>query len=346
MIVNILLSIILVGGIQASVMFCFSHFFESVWFGGIKLLLANSVIFFIVIFIIPKCKIRKLACFVKDRSIFFGITACTCISLLLLLLVFYKRLEAAALEPIILLFISIILIFFLAGQLNIYKIKAKEVETELKMQKLYAESFKGLIDTIRLRQHEFDNHINTIYSQHYTCSTYEELVNVQRNYCKLITNETHFSKILTGGNSIIIGFLYVRLIEIEKEGIDLSYKVNVKDLDIGIPSYKIVEILGDLINNAVEAIRGDEEINRLHISVVEADHFYIEVRNESSYIDYKELGLFFTKDYSKKGENRGLGLFNVKSICEEYGLNISCQNIEIDERNWLSFNIWKEKETI
>ena len=50
MIVNILLSIILVGGIQASVMFCFSHFFESVWFGGIKLLLANSVIFFIVIF--------------------------------------------------------------------------------------------------------------------------------------------------------------------------------------------------------------------------------------------------------------------------------------------------------
>ena len=134
--------------------------------------------------------------------------------------------------------------------------------------------------------------------------------------------------------------------EFEKEGIDISYQVNIKELEIDIPIHKIVEILGDLMNNAVEALLADKERNKLHVAVIESDWFWIEVRNESSYIEYKELGLFFDKNYSKKGENRGLGLYNVKQICEEYGLEISCKNMDIDGENWLSFEICKEKETM
>ena len=96
------------------------------------------------------------------------------------------------------------------------------------------------------------------------------------------------------------------------------------------------------MNNAVEALLANQERKKLHVCVIENDRFYIEVRNESPYIPYKEIGTFFAKDYSQKGENRGLGLYNVRQICDEYGLEIACNNVDIDGENWLSFEIRKE----
>ena len=72
----------------------------------------------------------------------------------------------------------------------------------------------------------------------------------------------------------------------------------------------------------------------------------IEVRNESPYISYDMLGNFFNKGYSKKGENRGIGLYNIKQICEEYGMEIASKNIEIDGSNWLSFLITLQQKKI
>ena len=249
------------------------------------------------------------------------------------------------LNQAILLFASIVFIFILANRLSVYKIKAKEAETELKMQKVYADSFNGLINNIRLRQHEFDNHINAIYSQHYIYKTYEELVDAQRNYCQMILKENRFNKLLSSGNPIIVGFLYGKFIEIEKMGIEIEYKVNAKNLDIEIPVHKIVEILGDLLNNAVEALMVMDGKRNLYIGM-EDNNTIIEVRNRSPYIDYSEIMTFFIKGYSKKGDGRGLGLYNVKQICNENELDIICQNIEEGGVNWLTFRVVKKKGTI
>ncbi|MDO4302408.1 MAG: GHKL domain-containing protein, partial [Bacillota bacterium] len=210
----------------------------------------------------------------------------------------------------------------------------------------YSDSFRGLIDHIRLRQHEFDNHINTIYSQHYIHKNYEDLITAQKSYCDVIMKENRFNKLLSGGNPIIIGFLYGKFVEIEKLGVEVSYKVVGVEDELDVPVHKIVEILGDLINNGVEALLADKERNKLYVSVIGANGLYIEVRNESAHISYEEFDNFFAKDYSQKGENRGLGLYNVKQICDEYHMEISCDNKEVDGLNWLYFAIRKEKETI
>ena len=117
-------------------------------------------------------------------------------------------------------------------------------------------------------------------------------------------------------------------------------------MKIGIPIYKIIEILGNLINNAVEALEQTKKFNKLYVYMVEKNEaFNIKIKNESDYIKYSEIELFFTKGYSKKGENRGLGLYHVKTICEEYKLCLTCQNEEIDEMNWVTFAITNKKET-
>lgn len=341
--VNIVLCIIFVGSVQLIIVFLFSHIWKITHFNQIRLLVMYCIISIIIMFLLPILNIRKISCFISSKGNTLVITVSICIMLVLVWMIFYKKFRFLELEQAILLFTCISLIFILSVQLNKYKIKSTEVETELRMQKVYAESFQGLIDDIHIRQHEFDNHINTIYSQHYKYHTYDELVDVQRKYCKFVTDENRFNKILANGNSIIVGFLYGSLNEINKKGIDISYHVNIQELEIGVPSYKIIEILSDLLNNAVEALLCVESKSKLHIVVEQTDCFYVEVRNESPYIDYYELGLFFDKNYSKKGEGRGLGLYNVKKICEDYNIEILCQNIEIDEINWLSFELWKGK---
>lgn len=343
-VVNMVLCVILVGGLQ-TITLLLVNFDETASYADIQLLLANGITAIVVIFLLPMSKIRRLIYIIKDKGTILGLTVGTCFFMVLFLITSYKRYGTVVLEPLILLFFSFAFIFFLSGKLNKYKMRANEIETELKMQKLYADSYQSLIDNIRLRQHEFNNHISMMHSLHLKYHTFEELAGALDNYGSAVMKESRFHKLLSCGNSVIIGFLYGRFTEFEKEGIDISYQVSIKELEIGIPIHKIVEILGDLLNNAVEALLVDKERKKLHVSVIENDHFYIEVRNESSYIPYKEIGSFFVKDYSKKGENRGLGLYNVKQICEEYGLEISCNNADIDGENWVSFEIRKEKET-
>lgn len=47
---------------------------------------------------------------------------------------------------------------------------------------------------------------------------------------------------------------------------------------------------------------------------------------------------------SSKGINRGIGLYHVKELCEEWNCNIFCENIEIEGKNWIQFDLEMCKE--
>lgn len=316
---------------------------------GIRLMISNLLVLLLITIAFPKLKINRITSLLKDKEIISIIAIITCIIITFFCLIGFKRinfLENTDWLKNILFSISVAMICLLVLNVGKYKLKSKEIETELKVHKLYADSFDNLVDSIRSKQHEFDNHINTIYSQHYIYNTYMELVEAQKNYCQFVTVENRFNKLLNTGNPIIIGFLYGKFNEIDKLGIDISYCVNIEELQLGIPIYKLVEVLGNLLSNVTEALMKNPLYNKLYVFIEEKDgDLIIEVRNESDYISYAEIGLFFNKGYSKKGEDRGIGLFHTKTICDEYNLSLLCQNIEIDEKNWILFRISNKKET-
>lgn len=338
---NVVLCVIIVGGIQILgllFVYCYSKIQN---FSDYKLLITNSMTFAIVLTILPIFKVERLSKFSQDNGKIIILVIGVCLTWISFWVFSYKNIKAFELKETMMLFISIVLVLMLADQLGKYKLKAKEIETELKVNELYSESFRGLIENIRQKQHEFDNHINAIYSLHFSCRSFEELVNSQNDYCEHLIKENHFNRLLAPDNSVIRGFLYTRFVEIDKKGIDVSYKVIMNKMDIGVPIFKLIEILGNLINNAVEALEIDNASNKLHLEIVETNVFFIEVRNESPYVAYSMLEDYFKKGYSKKGENRGLGLYNVKQICERYGLEIASEWTEIDGKGWLLFKVWK-----
>lgn len=245
----------------------------------------------------------------------------------------------------VLLFLGALLICPVAVSLVKYKVRAKKAELELQTYKKYGESLKDLIDGMRAKQHEFDNHINAIYSQHYLYDNYSDLVHAQQEYCQEIRDENRYNKLLLSGNPVIAVFLHEKFLEAEQYGIQVFYKMAVQNLECDIPVHKQVELLGNLLDNAIEELKKSEDHCRMFVMVFESySKIEIQVGNEVTQVDYGSIGRFFEKGYSKKGDSRGYGLYNVKRICEKYRMDIACDVKKIDDRDFLVFQVTKEKK--
>lgn len=341
--INNILYIAIISIIQATIMMVFGLVLGTQKIGAVENLIINFLTFLIIFLALSKCSLKKLSRVLQSHEKMIVISLTVLIINIFFLLLVYKKDQGFNILYYAVLWISVILIVIVVIDIGKHKLKAKEVEAELRLHKLYEESFRNLVDEISARQHEFDNHINTIYSQHFLYKTYEELVEAQKKYCIEVVKENRFNKLLTKGNPVVLCFLYSRFTEVEKEGVMISYRINVGDLKCKVPVYKMVELLGNLIKNAVEAAK-ERGGGGIHVMMLEEkDMIRIEVSNESEVIEYQRIQEFFRKGYSEKGKNRGYGLYNVKKICGEYGIEITCENREENEKNRLVFGLKIDK---
>ena len=337
--INNVLYMAVLSGIQATIIRLYCILLKIERLGMRDNLIINLIIFIIVIGFLRKCKLKKLSDVLKGREKLIVASISVMVAGTALCLLAYK--QHAGLDGLYyaVLGVGIIVAIIAAVDIGKHRMKVREAEAELRMHRLYEASFRELIDDICAKQHEFDNHINTIYSQHHLYKTYDMLVEAQKKYCSEITAENRYNKLLSKGNPIILAFLYGKFSEIERRGIKISYRVNIGELESSVPVYKIVELLGNLLNNAADAAEGNGT-GSVGIKMLESrERIEIEVYNESEEISLERRQKFFEKKYSEKGRNRGYGLYNVKRICNEYGIEIVCDNREIDGKNCLMFSI-------
>lgn len=343
LIINNILQIIFVSGLQALIMMIYSTITNNQKLQPLDVLIVNAVVFLIVLVGLKRCRLENLSEILQKNE---GIIIAVLILIILLAalsILNYKWTPKIEILYYIVFGISIVLIAITAIDIGRNKIKVKEAEAELRLHKLYEASFQELIEEIRGRQHEFDNHINAIYSQHRLYKTYDELVAAQRKYCDVIEEENHFNKVLSKGNPVILGFLWSEFSKMKKVGISVKYEINIGNLECSMPIHKMVELLGNLINNAMEAVMKTENRKVYVMMREDVNCIQIEVFNESKVIDEKKLKEFFKRGYSDKGEKRGYGLYNVRKICEEYHAAIVCKNEIREGENGILFGIMINK---
>lgn len=228
-----------------------------------------------------------------------------------------------------------ILIFVMA--LNWQKNKAmyQAKKKELEVERLYDNYAKELFRTVIKKQHDFDNYLQALLAQFETATTLEELVYNQKRFILGINQDNRFNKLLAGGNSIIVGFLYSKFVNAENLGCKIKYTVKTDIMECTMPQYKLVEVIGILFDNAVEAV-AETNIKDIYVRVIEdADKIDIKISNPSSYITQDEIQKWLLDGVSTKGENRGIGLSNVMDIVEEYNSDFIIYNEEADGTNYL-----------
>lgn len=343
LIINNILAILTISVLQVVIMVLYSKLFHVQKMEEVDSLIINALLFIIVFVGLQKCKINKLADILKNNDKLIDQSISVVIVSTALLLLICKKNKGLDILYYATLGVGLLLVGMVILDIGRNKIKAKEAEAELRLHKLYESSFRELIDEIRARQHEFDNHINTIYSQHRLYKSYDELVAAQKEYCGEIMEDNRYNKILSKGNPVILCFLYSQFSEMEKRGIDVIYQINIGNLDCGMPVHKMVELLGNLIKNAMEAVQKRDRYKVFVMMLEENDSIQIEVSNESEVIEEKRIRDFFAKGYSEKGQKRGYGLYNVKRICEEYDVAITCRNEIREDQNWFVFKAVMKK---
>lgn len=244
--------------------------------------------------------------------------------------------------------ISFIILFFLA----IYEWQkaiadAERKKAQLEMNKLYYDAYDELLTLVRERQHDLKNHISAILGMVYTIDNYDELVRSQKEYCNKVMEKSKETKLLlSAGNPLIAGFLYRKIQEAKEKGIDVEYKVIAGGSDFYIPEYELVEMLGVLLDNAIEA-EEESEITPKQVHVEIADRswqFAFLVENTSRVFSQDEIDKFFQKDFTSKGKGHGIGLTKLKKMVHEMGGDLIVTNSTIDGMNYLRFGVMINKK--
>ncbi len=336
-VVNNVLYMIILCILQSTIMMVFNFVFGKLNY-EIQVVI-NFIVLILVIVLAKKCNLAKLSKILQKREILLAIVLFVLgISFLLFLFQFKQTLGFDILYYIVL-FVSVILLCVVAIDIGKHKMKTKEIEAELRLHKIYESSFKSLINDIRARQHEFDNHINAIYSQHMMYRDYESLKKAQREYCKVVVEENRYNKLLSQGNPVILGFLYGKFLEAEKSGIIVDYNISIRQLECCVPEYKFVELIGNLFDNAMEEIVKTNVKKVIKITLKEeSDLIKIIISNPINDLKYNEIHKMFIEGYSKKGQGRGLGLYNVNKICKDYNVEIECEII-MDGEEWIKISL-------
>lgn len=207
--------------------------------------------------------------------------------------------------------------FILANQL----VKLTNERRSLELSSMYSYFIEEMISEIKRKQHEFKNHLNAICGICYT--TDEKFIKESIiNYFKSIgSSMEEIDKLINIDNKILAAVIYSKVCEARSKNIKFLYSIKSKLDNTKLKEYEIVEILSNLLNNAFEYIES-KDINEKVVYVEigsERNINFIEVSNYYVPIDTIDISLIFKKGFSKKGKNRGYGLYNVKKIVENNG---------------------------
>lgn len=221
---------------------------------------------------------------------------------------------------------------------NSYEIFAKQ-EKELLMYRLYTKPLEDLVKEIRMKQHEFDNHMNAILNMHMTIDTYDELVAEQAKYIKELYDDRsrQFLSLLKISDKVLAGFIYSKIIA-AKDFIRLDIHVQGKTILTKASEHDLIEVVGTLIDNAIEAC--DQEHNQIKIFLgSENDRTVFEIWNRYPTLTIEEISRFFEKGYTTKdnGKYRGLGLYNAKKKTEGCGGSLTVSTEKMDGLSYICF---------
>ena len=203
-----------------------------------------------------------------------------------------------------------------------------------------------LVDSMRANNHDFTNKLHVILGL-----IQMEMYDQATSYIENITmvQRASISKIM---NCISEPALAALLIGKTARAAELNVKFTLRDgshfsnTDMHIPTEVLITVIGNLIENAFESMNAKEpnpsNPNELIIGLFSKDDsILITVDDTGLGISEENKQRIFENGFSTKGENRGTGLYQVKTMVENLGGLIT---VDSQENVGTSFFVYFSKE--
>ena len=296
----------------------------------IYLLIANLICMLLSLYIYKYLSYGKLKIFLKQESskiYFFSVN-------LLIYIVIAKwvwNFKRNEFLDVIALYLIIPIVFILANLFFLeYNMKNNEIKKSLEEYEKYSAVISKLLEDVRRRQHDFKNHLNTIYSLALVSDEKNLKETIAQYMDSLNTSMENMDKVLQIDNTVVTAILYNKINEASKKDIEFKYAIQGFST-FPFKDYELSEVLNNLLDNAFEAVLNSKsDLKRVFLNIGYLEENYIiEIGNTGERIEFNDVGKIFDLGYTtKKGENRGYGLYNVKKIVESYGgrIQLSFEN--------------------
>ncbi|MHC9514671.1 sensor histidine kinase [Enterobacter mori] len=199
-------------------------------------------------------------------------------------------------------------------------------KTEISQLMQRIDGMVNYVDALRAHTHEFMNKLHVILG----------LLNIKR-YDKLeeyILQTAHNYQTDIGTiqskvkSPVIAGFLLGKIHRAKEAGITLTLadECQIPDTANEEQVAVLVTVLGNLIENALDAMDGQPEGEITLLLHYQNGWLSCEVSDDGPGIDPVQLEAIFTKGFSTKGENRGVGLFLARQQIQNLGGDITVES--------------------
>lgn len=193
----------------------------------------------------------------------------------------------------------------------------------------YEEQLKLMGESLKSNRtivHDLKNHITCLYIL-VENDRKEKTLDYLSRMTKVLNKKEGISNT---GNHLIDSIINLKLQESEKEGITVSIDMDITK-EINIPFFDITVVLGNLLDNALEAVRKIEKDKYINVRLeYREDKLILEMENSFNGIVIREDNIIRTSNLDK--ENHGIGLKNVESVVKKYN---GFMEIEYDESNFM-----------
>ena len=201
---------------------------------------------------------------------------------------------------------------------------ASQHETEMANERL-----ETMVSGLKKFKHSYENTLASINGyvmrdDHAGLITYLDEIIVEKNKNEMV----NYFKLDFIRNPAVTGLIISKMMYAEGQGIEFILKVRSEVDRINIQAGHLCEILGILLDNAIEAACESDD-KKVYFKIEESeDAFIFEIKNSIS--APPDRIKMFEKSWTTKGENRGFGLWIAKDIIEKYD-NVLL-NTTVDEK--------------
>lgn len=179
---------------------------------------------------------------------------------------------------------------------------------------------ENLNKVLRAQRHDFLNHLQVVYGL-IGMDEFE----ASKDYIEKVYNDIQkVSKILKTSNAAVNALLQAKTLNCEKRGIMVNLNVTSQYKDLKIPSWEMCRVLGNLIDNAMDALSEISGEKLLGIELFEdLKNYCFRISDNGPMIPDNIINRIFEAGFTTKGENgEGMGLAITSDIITKYGGNI------------------------
>ena len=167
--------------------------------------------------------------------------------------------------------------------------------------------------TLRAQRHDFMNHLQVVYSLVELDEGKEAIDYIEKIYSDIRS----VSRFMRTESPAVNALLAAKSAECESRHIDMQLEIESAWGNLAAEDYLVCRVLGNLIDNAVDALSGTQE-PRITVKLSESVNACLfTVSNNGPRIPDDIREHIFTQGFSTKGEGRGMGLAICRSIMQK-----------------------------